>query len=280
MQRVAVYKTGHEIADTVANAIMVGLDNASLHDTSSIVDSDCSIAYGILRGAEDVFRRSKLWFNLDRGYFHPSHYDGYYRISLQGTQQTRFWPDSDDSRLNALGLDIKPWRGLDFSKPVLVCPPTDQVVKFFGLRKDKWLISVIAHHPNYVIRQKGDQSPINFQDYNYVHTFNSSVGWQALMAGIPCVSDPTHSMAASWFYTKYGKLSLDELAQKQLDDRYKLFTAMSNLQLTLDEIKQGKLWPLMISMCSLGSTTGRPLPVMSAPTASSSGLNQRFQSGT
>lgn len=260
--RVAVWRTGHEIADTVAEAL------------EPYADKGIAIGYGILRGMAEHLRGYDAWFEVDRGYFKPRHYDGYYRISLRGTQQTKVWPEPNYERLAALKLDVKPWRGLAPHLPVLICPPTPHVQEFFNIGN-----RMVEMPQNATLRKKGDTSPINFSDYNYVMTFNSSVGWQALQAGIPCVSDPIHSMVGNWFHTKYGDISLDELADKQLQDRYKLFTVMSNLQFTLDEIRHGKACPLISQLLSLSAMmAGKPLPATLPNTASAAGLKHQFQS--
>ena len=245
--KIAVWRTGHEIADRVCRSLMHSCRETDFTLTGGclpieenkdiLLRNDAHIGYGILRGMAEVFRNSNCWFEVDRGYFKPSHYDGYYRISCLGTQQCFAWVEPDYERLEQLQLDLKPWRGFDDSKPVLVIPPTEYVEKFFGI---DWEFPFFKQH---VLRRKGDASPINFSDYNYVLTFNSSVGWKALQAGIPCVSDPTHSMLGSWF----KNLPLDELVEKQLQDREKLFATMAALQFTLSEIEQGMVWPLIES---------------------------------
>jgi hypothetical protein len=188
--KVCVWKTGHEIADTVARAI-----GGNIYDTKdcnqNIIDAyDIHVGYGILRGMADVFARAakanKPYFNLDRGYINPGHFDGKYRISLNGTQQVGSWPDPIPH-----SMPLQPWRGFDENKPILVCPPTDVVAEFFNVYGWRCVDGVV--------RRKGNPNPINFQDYNYVCTFNSSVGWQAIAAGIPCISDTTFSMVGSFF---------------------------------------------------------------------------------
>lgn len=253
MSEIAVYSTGHVIADTVGTAMAAGMDCHHIESSSPFPFADVHIGYGILRKTGEVFKECQKtgapWFEVDRGYWKPGHYDGYYRISLRGTQHTGAVQDwmLDDTRWRALGVEVKPWRGFDWRKSILICPPTDYFNQFFYcrywlLREEALLkIAAVDHKISYVIREKGNPNPINFSDYNYVLTFNSSVGWQALAAGIPCVSDPVHSLVGSHF----KNFSLDILADAQQHERHKLFAAMSNLQLTLDEMKQGMLWPLM-----------------------------------
>lgn len=282
--KIGVWKTGHEIADTVAEKVFWGFEYLAKPfmmqtglpgnggDNKWIVERDTHIGYGILRGMTDVFKASdvagKPWLHIDRGYFNPGHFDGYYRVSLRGTQQTtglnKLEPDYD--RLNALNLDIKPWRGFDQSKPVLVCPPTDHVMEFFKTRDwlhDKVWIGcylekidpmltfnaeeakkiIKGYEAKYVVRDKGDPSPINFNDYSHVMTFNSSVGWQALAAGIPCLSNSRYSIVGAYFADH--KKETENLANIQEAERNRLFGIMASLQLTLDEMRAGKIYPLI-----------------------------------
>ena len=61
------------------------------------------------------------------------------RISLQGTQHTKsIQPFTDDTRLRQLGITLEQWRGLDVSKPLLVCPPTPHSTKFWEISQEKW----------------------------------------------------------------------------------------------------------------------------------------------
>lgn len=246
-----VYRTGHPIADTVADAL------------DTLPRGDYAIGYGILRGMAEKLRSHEHWFNIDRGYFNPGHFDGYYRISYKGTQ-ARF----NDLRKPWEG-ELKPWR-FDYSKPVLACPPTAAVNQFFGL--GEWKPSLPDNH---MIRRKGDAGQINWDDYSAVITFNSSVGWQALQRGIPCLSDPAHSIIGS-HYRIDNLEKLTSFLQVMPDSRRELFSCMNAHQFTLKEIKQGKAWPL-ISRYLSDTTIGKPLPAMSVNTPSASALKARFQ---
>lgn len=287
--KVAVWRTGHEIADTVADAVFTGLQNAEMCQVppSKYLQAigDINIGYGILREIDAIFCKSqqenKPWFNIDRGYINPHHYGGYYRVSLRGTQQTigldKLQPDYD--RLTALGVEFKPWRGFDESKPMLIIPPTDYVKGFFEIDKNEreWLRDSPygPNNRNALIRTKKDTSVINFDDYSYVHTFNSSVGWQAIAAGIPCISDPTHSFVGAYYKQLLGndKNVAENYAKAQHDTRHELFGCMASLQLTLDEMRAGKIWELMTQLMS--SSVGiaeKPSVPMSQPILSPSAL--------
>lgn len=251
--KIAVWKTGHEIADTVAEAVYDGLKSYAEcqryntgTSTEKSIQEDVVIAYGILRGTGDVFSMArqldKPFFCIDRGYWKPGHYDGYYRISLNGTQQTtgldKLEPDYE--RWDRLGLEIfdRPHR-LE-SEPDhydLYCSPTEYVSKHFN--EMHWLHENVDACRKYKIRQKGEPDHIDWREVRVLNTFNSSVGWEALRQGIPIVSDETHSIVGAWQKNIYTD------AQMTHENRMRLFAVMAGLQLTLEEIRKGLLWHLL-----------------------------------
>lgn len=260
--KIAVWKTNHAIADTVAEAIKIGIPNAICCDASSTNQIerfaagnseriDGHVGYGILRGMSAVFnacdKAGKPWFNIDRAYWKPGHYDGYYRVSLHGTQQTTGLDklEPDYARWDRLGLDCGS-RAMQGDK-VLVCPPTDHVHDFFNLGERWTNNSEESYGGNAIVRNKGSSIDLQ-EDLNRskkVYTFNSSVGWEALRQGIPVVSDPTHSIVGA-----YQKM-LDRSIHDDYNERRRLFSIMAGLQLTLEEMKQGLLWPLLNRLLSI-----------------------------
>lgn len=228
-QRLKVHKTGHEIADTVANAFI-----------QDSYDGNADLAYGILR--HNIFATSNRWFNVDKGYFNPGHFDGYYRISYKGTQAK--WHENIPKQ--DIEFELGDWRsGEGF---ILLCPPTDAVATFFNV--SNWQIPDIDLKKT-LTRYKGDISPIDWRFIKGVVTFNSSVGWQALQRGIPVYSDPNHSIVGSYYSSKL-KNPIDFLSDeyKQID-RLPLFKAMRAHQFTLKEISEGKAWPILQHYLSL-----------------------------
>lgn len=275
--KIAVWRTGHEIADTVAEAVYVGLTKYEFHfvhlqpttilHPESFDEFDLHIGYGILRGVDKVFSAcgafGKPWIHIDKGYWKPGHYNGYYRVSLCGTQQTK-WLDKlepDYPRWDKLGIEILPgrepeaWvrecRPIHMDEPrwqSLICPPTKPVRDFFHLgdtylgpaeAKDYTGRPVIFREKNCVRSLQKD-----LDNVHHVATFNSSVGWEALRQGIPVTSDPTHSIVGA-----YEKL-IDKPLHLDYDERRKLFAIQAGLQLSLDEIRSGFLWPLIQRLLS------------------------------
>lgn len=264
--KVACWSTGHPIADAVAAAVYVGSTRSDCNafpalDTryhlDRVDDFDVHIGYGVLRGMDTVFKacraKGKPFLCLDRGYWKPGHYDGFYRVSLNGTQQTSFdGLEPDYERWDALGIevlstDIEERYNL-LSSYSLHCPPTQDVANFFGLSLPHWCQ---VHEIN-LIRTKGTDRPLqdDLDGCYQVRTFNSSVGWEALRQGIPVISDPQHSAVGA-----YQKKKLDIDLSTSLDKRREFFALLASLQLTLAEIRSGQLWPLVTSLINAGSVT-------------------------
>lgn len=195
-----LHKTGHIIADTVSDII------------GELEDGDYNIVYGILR--HNKFREGKRWFELDKGFWGASHYSGNYRISYKGTQPIyrEDYPLSEPH-----GQTLEPWRNQEGY--TLICPPTGHVCDFFKIDYSQWLMKAInlAASPspgycersknetlqplrqiNYIIRNKDDESPIEWDKISKVTTFNSTIGFEALRRGIPVISDPKHSTIGSY----------------------------------------------------------------------------------
>lgn len=254
--KIAVWKTGHEIADIVSTSIIQGLPQGTIIHTSRISkldDYDIHIGYGILRGMGEVFRAcekaGKPWFNIDRGYWKPNHYDGYYRVSLRGTQQT-FGLDNlepDYERWDSLGIEIDQKPLPYYRGKVLVCPPTEYAGLFYKKSPEQWIVENVGNTPEYFLRRKGCERSIedDLDRSQKIITFNSSVGWEALRQGISVISDPTHSIVGA-----YQKL-VDKSIHDDSNERRKLFAIQASLQRSLTEIREGQLWPLLQTLLNL-----------------------------
>lgn len=292
--KIAVWKTGHEIADRVAQSLAEGFDAEGIFGSNTLGAKywkliklpiwDAHIGYGILRGTAGIFKECDRiglpWFNIDRGYFNPRHFDGTYRISYRGTQAK--WHEGIPRKPVDIKLD--PWRtNGDY---VLICPPTQAVCDFFGIDLRGWeMAQVLLCYQSCMParwRQKGSITPIeeDLTNARAVITFNSSIGWQAMQKGIPVLSDPDRSAIGS-FYNCRTLQSLTDKLHDLPDNRIELFEAMQAHQFTLAEIEQGKAWDLVkhyLSTYSSDTMIEKPLPPMSAPIASSAAPDQTLKS--
>lgn len=270
--RLAIWETPHEIARVLGSAVYTGLLQSPwaallpYHEdgtTNILEEYDAHIGYGILRGMDKVFRacdeKSKPWFNIDRGYFKPGHYDGYYRISLRGTQQVNALEniEPDYERMEKLGIEFfEPYRPRADAHTLYI-PPTDHVRDFFGIAH--W--EAPKFDAPYIVRGKGDATPLSEHLTNCLRvvTFNSSIGWEALRKGIPVYSDPHHSIVGA-----YQKL-IDRPLHIDLKARRDLFAIMSALQMTLDEIRTDKICRILEKLLSLSTSLSGGIPEKPLP---------------
>ncbi len=208
-----LHKTGHVIADTVSDLI------------GDLPDGDYKAGYGILRTNVYADKNAK-WFEIDRGFYGASHFDGNYRLSYRGTQPRYH----DKGPMKAHGLDLAPWRDIDGY--TLICPPTAYVCDFFKIDYAEWLTRAVRQCKHYKIRNKGNTESLD--NVSQVLTLNSSVGIKALQLGIPVISDPIHSTIGS--YTSL----INSIDKYNRDD---LFCFISAHQFKLDDKKS--LWNLI-----------------------------------
>lgn len=233
--RIALYRTGHEINERITQSLWRGLKeraDVGIHlAASGIVDADVHIAYGILRGCGEVFKAAEAkglpWFNVDRGMWGANHYGGLYRISYRGTQPKyrHFGIQADHT------LKLEPYEKR--KGYTLICPPSDYVEGFFGkqqlLGTDDSMI---------IVRNKGDESPIDWPNIAKLITFNSSIAIEAIRRGIPVVSDKNNSVVGS-FQDVVGEIHLDTRRRDML------LRFISAHQMTLNEIEQGRIWEVL-----------------------------------
>lgn len=252
--KISILSTEHSIADTVARYLVTGF--------GQYVPSDIAIGYGILRGMDKSLRRHEHWFNVDNGYFNPGHFNGYYRISYKGTQ-AKYDPDYPAPDFD---IDLKPIK--TDGEYILICPPTEHVCQFFDIDYNEWMQEAFrkVYKSDYRIRTKDCKISLeqHLSKAKCVLTFNSSVGWEALINGIPCLSDTQHSVVGSYYNTK----SIDECIKLfNTVPRKPLLNFMRAHQFKLDEIARGDAWELIKHYTSgSGMTAGKRLDQMLQPT--------------
>lgn len=254
-----IWRTGHPINEEVTRALRIGsLRLSDTHEGFTVLHVDerkkdlpinASIAYGILRGTGDIFHACdtdrKEWWEVDRGYFKPKHYDGYYRISLQGTR-ARYVPEVadclPDDRWNALGINLAPWRSAD-KGCILLVPPTEPVAEFYGFDRNQWINEYTAKlrdktDRRIVLREKDTTVPLQYAlaDCYCVVTYNSNVALEALIRGVPAIGG--NCEIKHW--NGFGVHNINDDLRRP--DRLKLFRFLSYCQFTLEEFNTGYAW--------------------------------------
>lgn len=251
-----IWHTGHQINDTLSQALHAGIPDSVLKHISwkdnyfNQNNKHVAIGYGILRGTGDVFHHNFNhnvdYWEVDRGYINPGHFDGYYRISKNGMQAKYVDKDLPSDRLDKLKFKRDNW--FNPKGKIIVCPPSDFIEKYDNLPTD-WLDSATRYLKErdipFKVRHKSDTIPLehDLQGASLVVTYNSNVAIDAIIKGIP-IKTSNKSIAYGW-----AGNTIDPLLQnttpptdEQVD---KLLRFISYNQFTLEEIRNGTAWRLL-----------------------------------
>lgn len=249
-----VWHTGHEINEKISQALHAGIPQNILKHTEwadnyfNSTNKHVAVGYGILRGTGDIFHHNKKhgvdYYEVDRGYINPNHFDGYYRISKNGMQAKYRDLDLPDDRLKKLKFKRENW--LNPKGKVIVCPPSDYIEKFYKI-DDEWIrgfeifLSEAGHQ--YKIRHKSDTTPLehDLQGAKCVIAYNSNVLVDAAIKGIPVWGE--NSVVSKW-----NNVSLTDISENRIsapDNIDKLLRFISYNQFTLEEIRNGTAWRLL-----------------------------------
>lgn len=250
----AVYKTGHEIADRVAKSVAISgyevrkVPN-SFYDFES---SDCHIAYGILRGTANLFAAARAkherFVFLDKGFFKPNHFDGYYRFGINRFQQSYAPHCLPVDRLELImGREKVLKEQTPRGREVLVIAPTEAVCEFYNLGSTRiWLqnmLADLAERTDRPISVRFKTTCVQLDEHlanaYCVVTHSSSVAWEALRRGIPAIAQ-VGSIVHDWNGLTIDDLEHEERISVNDNEVMSLMTYMAHYQFTLDEIEQGK----------------------------------------
>ena len=143
-----IWRTGHPVNETVTKAVAKGTrfprKSTERFDNEFLYNPQPSIGYGILRGMNQIYwfcnKHNIDYWNIDRGFFGASHYDGYYRIGKNGIQPTYRELDLDDRRLKKFRIEIEPWKS-NKDGYILVCPPTQFMEDYYQMQRNSWIVT-------------------------------------------------------------------------------------------------------------------------------------------
>lgn len=248
-----IWHTGHPINEKLSYALHSGIPQSILKHTEwakNYIDSTnkfVAVGYGILRGTGDIFNHNRRhnidYYEVDRGYVNPNHYDGYYRISKNGLQAQYLEHELPDDRLSKLKYERAEW----FSPKgrIIICPPSEYIEQYSGFTPSWWeneIIQSIGDKP-YKVRDKSDARPLNddLQGARCVITFNSNVAIDAAIKGIPIITG-MYSVAGRWSQNSMANVTNDTLT---VQDPIELLKFISYNQFTLEEIKDGTAWKIL-----------------------------------
>lgn len=253
-----VWHTGHQINETLSMALHAGIPQSILKHTEwadnyfNSTNKHIAVGYGILRGTGDIFKHNtEHWidyYEVDRGYINPKHFDGYYRISKNGLQAKYKDVDLPGDRLEKLKIERANW--FNPKGKIIVCPPSEYIENYYNMKHDTWLnncINILNEYKQpYKIRHKSDTTPLDhdLQDSCCIMTSNSNVAVDASIKGIPVFAG-ADSIVHGWnkgVLTMIQGNKIEPPTDAEID---KLLRFISYNQFTLEEIRSGMAWKIL-----------------------------------
>ena len=197
------------------------------------------------------------FYAIDTGYIQPklAKTKQYHRITKNSLQNLGPLKDFPSDRLNRLNWRPRKHRGGSY---ILICPPSEKVMKFYNQDLDTWMDKTIAQikkHSDREIRirlkpsrtERVTTNPIQseFDDMHCLVTFNSIAATEALLYGKPAITLAPN--AASMIYD--AKIENIESLPMISTDLVEAFARhLSYNQFTSAEMRSGFAWKTLRSM--------------------------------
>lgn len=193
------------------------------------------------------------FYYIDTGYFGNAKQKWYHRVIKNNVQYLGDIVDRPSDRLEK--TKVVPQKMTDGSK-ILLVPPSNKVMNFFGLDLDEWLKVTIKNIKKYTDREiKIRLKPTRLErvttnkledaladDVHCLVTFNSIAAVEALIFGKPAITLGPNSAS---------KLCSNSIAQIEnpkkpsLDEVYHFLCHLAYHQFTENEMKDGTCWRIL-----------------------------------
>lgn len=241
----------------ICEAFARGCDGAVAEHTPARLGDGAAVFYGVRPAWSHLWRQAKAerrdWYYLDNSYFDAGR-ERLFRVTRNAIQHDgRGY--TDGSRLNALGVTVKPWR-MD-GRHILVCQQSEEFMATVA-HDMGWLADTVQKLRRIttrplVIRRKGDATPLceALADCWAVVTWSSAAAVEALVQGIPVHCAP--ACAAHTFSTALENID----RPRRLYGREQWAEVLADNQWTLDEIRNGDAWQSFHTRAGIESTACR-----------------------
>ena len=223
--------------------------------------------WGILRGGEQIIKwaqqNNRNYYYFDNPYLKFVSDKRTLRLTKNESQITQY-KNNGVGRMHSGFKPLEPYRETDDKKSILVCPPGEGMLHYWGLHN--WLdhtLKVLQQNTDRQIEVRRKPSPVRvfrkndglldtYQDPNFkqntesldevlsrthaVVTFNSTVAFEALRQGIPVFCSRYCSAAL------LGNTDIRQIDNPLLTDRVKLFATLAYSQWTMEELRNDIAW--------------------------------------
>lgn len=192
------------------------------------------------------------FYAIDTGYMQPSTKKEYHRITKNALQNLGPIKERPLDRLSKLGWKYrKPQQG----NKILICPPSDKVMKFYNMDLDTWLNSTVDQIKTLTnkpieIRLKPSRSDRvtnntiwqALEDTYCLVTFNSIAATEAILYSVPAITLAPNAASV------VCDTNLNAIVKPSLPSRQEItkFAAhLSYCQFTTQEMRSGFAWKIL-----------------------------------
>jgi len=194
----------------------------------------------------------RTFYAIDTGYIQPGKRKDYHRITKNALQNLGPIVDRPMDRLRKLNWGYKnPTEG----SYILVCPPSEKVMKFYNMNLDNWMkttLDEIKTHTNIPIkirlkpsredRVTNDTIWSALEDAVCLVTYNSIAATEALLAAKPAIALAPN---AATMLCNTSISDLNNLHIPTKDELVKFAKHLSYCQFTSSEMTSGLAWRIL-----------------------------------
>ena len=196
------------------------------------------------------------YYYIDTGYFGNDKKKHYHRITKNSMQYLgKLDPNCNDDRFKRTGVSLTKFRG---GTNILVCPPSQKALSYWGVDLEKWLEETIATIKEntdrpIVIREKQSRrertnnNTIEMalaEDVHCMVTYNSIAAVESLIYGKPVF---TVGPNAAHHLSNKDLSKIDDPYIPTLDEVYNLCCNLAYQQFTVKEMRNGTAWDMINS---------------------------------
>jgi hypothetical protein len=246
---VGYFKPNKAKAKSLLEAFIAGAPRPSyVHNgvPKQLVPGDVAF-YGVTPELVHLWEQAKAegrtWYYIDNAYLDPCR-EQYFRITKNALQitGTGFGPPS---RFDALKINIEPWR--KGGEHILVCPQSDQFMKYLAGYTGNWTEDTIAelrkrtdrkiivHAWNRDKRMAYRELPVKLRGAHCLVTWSSAAATTAVLCGVPAIV-----LAEQCATRAVASTTLDEIeTPRRPDNRYEWACCLAQHQFNYMEMKNG-----------------------------------------
>jgi hypothetical protein len=192
------------------------------------------------------------YYAIDTGYLQPSTKKDYHRITKNALQNLGPIIDRPMDRLQKLNWS---YRSPALGNKILICPPSDKVMKFYKLDLEHWLAEIVDQiksktNKEIIIRKKPPRSDRVSNDTIWkalndtfcLVTFNSIAATEAILYSVPAITLAPNAASV------ICNTDIDSITNPYLPDKNEILKFAAHLsycQFTSAEMRSGYAWNVL-----------------------------------